>query len=367
MYWYTLSPLDVWLFRDAKPFTPGERAWAGSVFPPSGHTIAGALRGHLQATTPLQIHGPFLCRDKQLYFAAPLNYQNKHPLTSLEWLPEDNSYIKYQWDKTKPAPLISIAASNEEDKERPAFKTRHYLPQAVVMKLLAGEKLKEIDWQCLEGEEPTPWSVETRAHNALEPGTRSVKDADGYFVENAIRLHPGWSLAIALDREIATPTTLRLGGEGHRALLQRCDELGAQWELLQKKSQDNFQQGGRSLAYLITPGIFERKHDNDKVVCQAWPWEWKLAHCTNHNQTPGNLVSVATAKPVVINGRIRDEGNSIPAPQMFAAPPGSVYYLKEPQLLFAQNPAAKPGKALEGAKRLQQLGYSQLLWISYKD
>lgn len=30
MFWYTLTPLDVLLLRDAKPFTPGERAWAGS-------------------------------------------------------------------------------------------------------------------------------------------------------------------------------------------------------------------------------------------------------------------------------------------------------------------------------------------------
>ncbi|MFM7714712.1 MAG: type III-B CRISPR module-associated Cmr3 family protein, partial [Microcystis sp.] len=43
MYWYTITPLDVLLLRDAKPFSPGERAWAGSTFPPNGHTIAGAL------------------------------------------------------------------------------------------------------------------------------------------------------------------------------------------------------------------------------------------------------------------------------------------------------------------------------------
>lgn len=366
MYWYTLSPLDVWLFRDAKPFTPGERAWAGSVFPPTGHTIAGALRGHLQEKAPLQLHGPFLCRDDQLYFAAPLNYVGDRPLTSIAWLPKEDPYKQINWDETKPVPLVSLHQPHDgQDKQE--NKPRYYLPQAVVIKLLQGQELKPIDWQCQTGESPIPWSLETRAHNALEPGTRSVKDADGYFVENAIRLHPGWSLAIALDREITTPTTLRLGGEGHRALLQRCDQLGKQWEQLQTLSEANFHKGGKSLAYLITPGIFERKHDNDKVVCQAWPWEWKLAHCANRNQTAGNLVSVATAKPVVINGRIREANNSIPAPQMFAAPPGSVYYLNEPQLLFAQNPASKPGKALEGAKRLQQLGYSQLLWISHKD
>jgi CRISPR/Cas system CMR-associated protein Cmr3 (group 5 of RAMP superfamily) len=50
MYWYTLTPLDILLFRDAKPFTPGERAWAGSVFPPNGHAIAGAIRGVLGET-----------------------------------------------------------------------------------------------------------------------------------------------------------------------------------------------------------------------------------------------------------------------------------------------------------------------------
>ncbi|MFN5658855.1 MAG: type III-B CRISPR module-associated Cmr3 family protein, partial [Pseudanabaena sp.] len=40
MFWYKLTPLDVLMFRDAKPFSPQERAWAGSVFPPNNHAIA---------------------------------------------------------------------------------------------------------------------------------------------------------------------------------------------------------------------------------------------------------------------------------------------------------------------------------------
>jgi CRISPR-associated protein (Cas_Cmr3) len=58
IYWYTLTPLDVLLFRDAKPFTPGERAWAGGNFPPTGHAISGAIRsihrrssGHFSVTS----------------------------------------------------------------------------------------------------------------------------------------------------------------------------------------------------------------------------------------------------------------------------------------------------------------------------
>jgi CRISPR-associated protein Cmr3 len=189
-------------------------------------------------------------------------------------------------------------------------------------------------------------------------------------VENAIRLQPGWSLAIAIDREIDTPTTVRLGGEGHRAILQRCDDLGKQWDSLQKESRKNFDNGGRSLAYLVTPGVFERI-DDGKAMCQAWPWEWKLAHTVNGNQKSGHLVSVATDRAVPISCRIRDnddKSKSIPAPQVFAAPPGSVYYLNQPDFLFAENSnsQSKHGKALERAKRLRQLGYSELLWISYE-
>jgi CRISPR-associated protein Cmr3 len=104
-------------------------------------------------------------------------------------------------------------------------------------------------------------------------------------------------------------------------------------------------------------------------MCQAWPWEWKLAHTVNGNQTPGHLVSVATDRAVPISCRIRDKDDdqkSIPAPQVFAAPPGSVYYLNQPEQLFAENSDSKPGKALERAIRLHDLGYSELLWISYK-
>jgi len=107
-------------------------------------------------------------------------------------------------------------------------------------------------------------------------------------------------------------------------------------------------------------------------MCRAWPWEWKLAHTVNGNQTPGHLVSVASDRAVPISCRIRDKDDqdkSIPAPQVFAAPPGSVYYLNQPEQLFAENPNSKSerGKALERAKRWRDLGYSELLWLSYKD
>jgi CRISPR-associated protein Cmr3 len=171
-------------------------------------------------------------------------------------------------------------------------------------------------------------------------------------------------MAIALDIKIPnTPTSMRLGGEGHRVLIEESPELGKQWQDLQRLSKGNYEKRGKSLAYLITPGVFERIHKDQKAVCQPYPWEWKLAHTVNSNQQEGSLVSVATAQALPISGRIQDKNPdkpTIPAPQVFAAPAGSVYYLNRPDTLF-QDLDEAPNKV----KRWRSLGYSELLWISY--
>lgn len=42
--WFALEPMDVTLFRDGRPFTPGESSFARSLFPPNPSTVAGAMR-----------------------------------------------------------------------------------------------------------------------------------------------------------------------------------------------------------------------------------------------------------------------------------------------------------------------------------
>lgn len=369
MFWYTLTPLDVLLLRDAKPFTPGERAWAGSVFPPNNHTLAGAIRGLLNDKADLELTGPFLAYENTLYLPRPFGFVGSSPLVPLEW--EEGSNLKQSmWNHQLPCPLVKPAGSKkDEDDNKKQKKDRQFLPEDVVKKYLECGKIDEGDWKPKNPAEIKPWKVETRPHNAIQEGTRQVKDSDGYFVENAIRIMPGWSLAIGINQDIKTPTVLQLGGEGHRAILQRCEPLKKQWEAIKKVSDANYQKGGKCLAYLVTPGVFERKHDKGQAMCRAWPWEWDLAKPENPNARKGNLVSVATDKPVPISCRIRDKdnNNSLPAPQVFAAPPGSVYYLEKPDLLFCENPNSKPGKGLEKAKSLRKLGYSELLWISYKE
>jgi CRISPR-associated protein Cmr3 len=367
IYWYTLTPLDVLLFRDAKPFTPGERAWAGGSFPPTGHAISGAIRSII-GDRPKKIVGPFFCYEQStLYFPRPLGFAGKDPLLPIEWV--DGHPLKGDkllWDKFQPMPLVTSEravsdSSNHEDET----KYRQYLPQQVVAKYLSEGKIADSDWlvdkKLAKKGEDKPWTVEMRSHNSIEVGTRQVKLTEGYFTEAAIRLLTGWSIAIGLDMELTSPQVLRLGGEGHRVILERCPDLNIQWQEIQHISQENFKKQQKAISYLVTPGIFEMPRKG-RSMCQAWPWEWKLAHAPKSPdrlaEQEYNLVSVVTDKPVPINGRIRSEsGTSIPSPQLFAAPPGSMYYLDRPQALFTPAIANRDPR---------QLGYSELLWIKYQ-
>lgn len=371
-HWYTLTPLDILLFRDAKPFSPGERAWAKSMFPPNGHTLAGAIRGLLQQDIHIRLTGPFLCHDGRLQFPRPINFVGERQLIPVDWiLPSP----RLMWDRQMPMPLMTpIEADDPDEDKHKKDKLRQFLSFDSVQKLLSRDRLTGEDWLCSEGQSPEPWNEESRPHNTLEAERRTVKTSDGYFVENAIRMHQGWSIAVAVDDQThqalqaqGIPAVLRLGGEGHRVLIERCQPLDEQWDSLQAKSKENYQQAeavlaqdpakAKSLAYLITPGVFERT-SNGVATCQAWPWEWKLAHAPNKNQTPGPLVGVATASPVPISGRRRQDEESVPAPQVFAAPPGSVYYLQRPEPLHQDDPAQK-------AHKWRKLGYSELLWMPF--
>ena len=381
--WYTLTPLDILLFRDAKPFTPGERAWAGSVFPPNGHTLAGALRGWLAEKIRLALTGPFLCfSGETLYFPPPLSFRGTEPLLPVDWV-EDAPFAQALSAPNQPRPLVmSTGHPNAKQKPGRLNDRRQVLPMDAIATYLKTGTIPPAAWETAHPSEAEPWRVETRPHNALQPGTRQVKEADGYFVENGIRLAPGWSLAIGIDFEIQdeiqdgiqdgiqdkikTPAVLRLGGEGHRAILNRCDGLANQWQQLKALSEKNRQQQTRVLAYLVTPGVFERKQAERLSLCKPWPWEWKLSQVYNGNQQPGPLVSVATGKPQPIGCRFRDRDRaerSIPAPQVFAAPAGTVYYLNYPADLYQDSPEQNGKRNRSNGWR--QLGYSELLWLPY--
>ena len=368
MYWYKLTPLDVLLFRDAKPFSPGERSWAGSVFPPPGHAIAGAIRGLLQESVNIKLTGPFLCREETLYFPSPLSYDEGNLLVPLDWDKDHHLHGALESDQGQPKPLVRASWNPKPEPNKQSCKKvnyREYLSYQVIKKYLEEGKIEKEEFKC-SSEEEKVWKIETRPHNSIQDDSRQVKEESGYFVENAIRLEEGWGLAIGLQEKlnILESSTLRLGGEGHQALLQRCDALGEQWKKLQAISDENKKSSQRSLAYLVTPGVFERrdKNKNTKMAkCRPCPWEWKLTNHPNPTQTNGSLVSFATDRAVPISCRMRGEDNSSrAAPQVFAATPGTVYYLEKPETLFQEQTNTH-----QRIQRWRHLGYSELLWIKF--
>lgn len=401
MYWYKLTPLDVLLFRDAKPFSPGERAWAGSVFPPPGHAITGAIRGLLQEKAEIKLTGAFLCRDETLYFPSPFSYDEGNLLVPLDWDEKHHLHGVLESDPSQPKPLVRASwnpqrpQNNQEEKQ-----FRSYLPIEVIKAYLQAGTIKETDWEGTK-DELKPWVTETRSHNTIEDGTRQVQDESGYFVENTIRLKEGWGLAIGIKvigieedsnktkedlnskLKKLDPVVLRMGGEGHQVLMQRCDSLGKQWDELKAISDENCDRAlelwkqtkdsqkppeSLCLAYLVTPGVFERRdkfNQNNLALCSPHPWEWKFAAHPNPNQSKdkskASLVSFVTDRAIPISCRMRGEDKSSrAAPQVFAAPPGTVYYLEKPETLFQETETAP-----KRVKRWRNLGYSELLWIKF--
>ena len=369
----------------------------------------GAIRGLLQAAVDIKLTGPFLCYESTLYFSSPLSYDEGNLLVPLDWDENHHLYQVLDSDPHQPKPLVRASwnpkkpVRSDQNTNGKVFKYPEYLSYEVIKTYLERGTISSAEWRRSDKGQKL-WKIETRPHNSLENGTRQVKDESGYFVENAIRLESGWGLAIGIEiigmksdnsnrDEIETElesiklklenlnsTVFRLGGEGHRALLERCDILGTQWSELKEISNKNRdevlkqwqgteetlkqsqEQKETVIAYLVTPGVFERRDKKTNIAeCRAWPWEWKLTDHPNPTQTKGSLVSVATNRAVPISCRMGGfDRTSRVAPQVFAAPTGSVYYLEKPENLFQEDPNAP-----ERIRRWRTLGYSELLWIKF--
>jgi CRISPR-associated protein Cmr3 len=249
IYWYTITPVDILLFRDAKPFTPGERAWAASVFPPSGHTIAGAIRSIIDVQ--LELIGPFLCYHDTLYFPRPLNFVNTDRLIPLAWYKQHPLSGQIIWDESQPNPLV-IPPQEQSVSVQVAPIYRQYLPVEAIESFLKTGDISKDSFNVPDREakdlnsEQHPWNTETRSHNSIDSNTKQVKESGSYFIKNAIRLLPNWTIAIGLNIDINTPEAIRLGGEGHRAILERCADLDIQWQQISELSDRNFKSNVKS-------------------------------------------------------------------------------------------------------------------------
>lgn len=364
LQWYALDPIDVLLFRESKPFSPGEGSWAKGLFPPMPTTIFQALRSALphtpSKTRDLRFLGPFLLdQENTLWLPTPkdlLALCHRDPNADPDTTPEDNFEEKTQGDQY--SRLLPI---QEGDHWKHILWNDQKLPPLVPPCLEEGEYIKgrPHPWikasalsAYLQGQFPQssdfqgdPWDTQVLPHIDIQSNTRQVKEEAGYFTEVAIRLQRGWRLAAAISAQIPT-TTVRLGGEGHRALVSPLADWkpGIDW--------DQFREGTGPVAYLLTPGLAQPE---EAPIYQAYPSQWQRS-----------LSGCATDRAVLWGGisAIRRQGSEQAdfalLPQRAFIPAGTVYRFKQDP----PPPKQLLGKPCAQFETFASLNYGTLLWGS---
>ena len=427
MTWYKFEPLDVLLFREAKPFSPGEGAWAKSIFPPMPITIFQAFRSAVASPennnqnesdtskkngVKLKFKGPFLLQKTSsgdvLWLQTPRDLlcvkecnenseddknsdkpedsNNWLCLTCLQPLGENIPEWEYvihgcgSFTENQLLPMVPPSPSPDEGLcDNPPSKGKRecigsspkpWIKASVLARYLEGESLsnpsKSQEKQSTESEDSqedffhdNPWEVQILPHIQMQADKRQVKDEDGYFTEVSIRLHPNWSFVVECDVEIEE-SVVRLGGEGHRALISPLDDF-PDWDNLEQFTQPA--ENGSNKAYLLTPGLAQ-SHSQD-CIYGVYPHAWAncLKSCVGDRAILWGAKSVFSDKPML--------------PQRAFVAPGSIYIFKEdvkdigrvlPNHYFQadinkwQENLPKLNRELKWLETLSSLNYGLLLW-----
>lgn len=378
--WYSIEPLDLLLFRESKPFSPGEGSWAKGLFPPLPSPVFQALRSadgcyrtqKEEKKRNIEFIGPFLMDgDNQLWLPTPkdligikdVKYEDEEEsqpernedeetlqnrLTDwerLERLRPQNTQPNWEHLSFPSHSLRPMVPPKLEDKFVCGM-PKPWMKAAALLNYLEGELSEETEDFCSD-----PWGTQILPHIQMEKDTRQVRDREGYFTEVAMRLKPGWKFVAAMSgKELGTPV-VRLGGEGHRAIVSPV-EL-PEWE---KLKQSIAPKPDSQIAYLLTPGLARAR--GDEPIYAAYPESWQES-----------LIGCATGRPLLWGGissiqrRVKNSEEKgafefALLPQRAFVPPGTVYAFDSVPTESVLLPKTG-GRWLE---TFRTLNYGMLLW-----
>ncbi len=264
-----IRPMDVWLFRDGKPFRAGEDHAAETLFPPSPFTLQGAIRTKVLA-------------DKGVNLAEFAKNGERNPDPDVGY-GENFGKLRLRgpllmcckdgkWERLIPMPTDVVKVGNRYELLRPnlnlPFTTN--LPNKSLRLLWArtGERISEAkgwlpesEWErYLQGQAPeqvvTPGKLFT-----FEPRFGIAIDADKGTTEEAmlyqarfVRLTKETALWAEVDGvSLNEGGFLRFGGEGRAAVYEAL----SQQESLRPLSQFNFASNSNCFkVVLVTPAWF---------------------------------------------------------------------------------------------------------------
>ncbi len=401
--WYEIEPLDVLLFRESKPFSPGEGSWAKGIFPPLPSTVFQALRSALPATGKekkdksrnLDFLGVFLMDgERNIWLPTPKDLiaviERQGPETvddldnkandwhrSLRLKPADDpeqSGWNHLCFANKDGLSPMVAPTEELQENEFICRPEAWIRANALNKYLRDEPISYLDERGQANFHKDPWSVQILSHIQMQSGTRQVKDSEGYFTEVAIRLDSGWRLVAAISSEIET-TAVRLGGEGHHAIVAKLEEtsIAPLKQLLKDFSEPHKFPEAKPSAYLLTPGLaeiepepnleLENKKERKYALYGVYPstWQDSLSGCVSDRPLLWGGVSTIWRKKKNSEGKIQAKEEFGLLPQRAFVPPGSVYRFKQkPKNCDRLLPVNDPQQ--NWLTTFHKLNYGKLLW-----
>lgn len=390
MTWYAITPLDVLLFRDSRPFSPGEGSWAKGLFPPMPITVFHGLRSLLsQRTTKaerenrdLEFLGPFLCDAMgDLWLPTPKDLVCLYPkdvgakkasdlwdeVRRLKPAPLDDGWKYLAFEQAYPAPPAPMVVSQAIHQQAKDHRLGEPLPWIRASRLAEYLQGQENHWKAKDfsKEKPLfqadPWDIQVMPHIQMEKDKRQVLDADGYFTEVAVRMQPGWGFVayLAGPETVAENGVVRLGGEGHRAMVEKIAEP-EDWQALQPFQQTHSE--NHLLAYVLTPGLAQAQENTPLYASYPQDWRDCLQGCATDRALIWGGVSKMNRSGGQLKSGDKEPDETAYIPQRAFVPPGTVYAFEaapESRSLLPKHPSNQKPNWL---KTFESLNYGKLLW-----
>lgn len=343
---FTIEPIDVWLFRDGRPFSAGSDVWARSLPMPSAFTLLGALRTFFltqagisprdfyEGNVPwalkaqwggpgadagqLRLRGPFWYRNGQLYFPTPadlVRVQGK--LQRLQPLPPPNLNLLHTNLPSNPSLLWAKSPHAVEFEGG-------YLSHGDFEKYLRLEAQSD---DGLEGLEPLSLQafLERERRTGIKIGQgRTVEEGFLYQVE-FVCLKEGVQLYGSAWLPNGTQPTdglLFLGGERRMGALRwnsssaQSDPKAPTLDRLLENFRATAKAYERVKVILLSPAYFSA----------GWqPEDW-----SSMGLAGWKLVAAAVPRLIPM-GIFEKKGGNIFQKRFYCVPPGSVYFFERGQ------------------------------------
>lgn len=320
-----IRPVDIWLFRDGKPFTAGEDHIAESAFPPSPLTLQGAIRTKVLADKGVDFlvfaqskrpdpdvgYGDIFGK---LRLCGPLlMWRRENEWERLIPLPADIIRVGEDYELLRPECDLPFFSTNMPSdlrllwvrtKEHPG-EGKGWLPESQWKRYLQGQAPERA--QVVSSDQL--FTFEPRFGIAIDHEKGTAQEAMLYQAR-FVRLQDQTALWAKVNGvQIKESGLLRFGGEGRAAV----------YEKLQKELPplSKFYPGGevkRFKIVLITPAWF------------SGGWQPQDGNWSKIFNASVRLVGVVLPRPLHLGGF--DVARGVPKPMRAFVPPGAVYFFE---------------------------------------